>query len=172
MNAYLRTLPLPSAVRPVREHGASALDRVVTGWPAPTASARVLDRWGMPPREESLAIVPAEWPAPDPVMRFELPAPDLGRSGTSANGRIPWVDLVEPRYSVEAPDLHVAARTAVAPPAEPTARPAWPAPTPGTAEPIASVQSAPTGISRRVVVGLAAAAGALAAGAAVLVTLF
>ena len=170
MNAPFRTLPVPSTVRPVRERGASALDRVETGWPAPTAAARVLDRWGMPPREESLSLAPAGWPAPDPVMRFDLPAPHLRRT-----------DLVEPRYAVTAPNLELAARDAisapiVAAPAVPaapavTSQP-WPAPSLATAAPVAAGQPDRSGISRRAVVGLAAAAGALAAGAAVLVTLF
>lgn len=169
MNAYLRTLPLPGAVRPVREHGASALDRVVPAWPAPDPAARVLDRWGMPPQPNQ---APADWPAPDPVMRFDLPAPDLSRAGTPTDGRIPWTDLVEPHHAVTAPDLHSASLAAVASPVDDRPSNNWPPPVPATAAAVAPASTDRSRFPARVVVGLAAAAGALVAGAAVLTALF
>ncbi len=171
MNAYLRTMTLPGAVRTVREHGASALDRAVVAWPAPEAAARILDRWGMPPLQETLPSAP--WPAPDPVMRFDLPAPELRHPVAPIDGLIPWTDLVEPRYTVAAPDLQSVSRAAVAvtAPIETSRGHEWPAPTLATAAPT-TTESDRSRFSTRAVVGLAAVAGALAAGAALVVALF
>lgn len=179
MNTHLRSLPLPGAVRPVREHGSSALDRIVTPWPAPDSATRVIDCWGAPAGAQLGA---SPWPAPDPVMRFDLPAPDPRRVVTAPDGRIPWADLIEPRYAVTAPNLHVASRAAiVAPPVTSSApnwsapnssAPSWPAPTLAAAAPIAPPEPERSSIATRVVVGLAAAAGALVAGAAVFIALF
>lgn len=167
MNISLRTLPLPGAVRPVREHGSSALDRAVIAWPAPQAEARVLDRWGMPPRP---AAEPLAWSAPDPVMRFDLPAPDLGRAVEPTDAR---ADLIEPRYTVTVPDLHSVSRAAVGQSDESSRIHDWPAPTFATAAaPVAVAEPKRRRISTRAAVGLATAAGALAAGAAVFIALF
>lgn len=172
MNAYLRTLPLPGAVRPVREHGASALDRAVTVWPAPDAAARVLDHWGGPIRPAAARACVAPWPAPDPLMRFDLPTPPLHPLVAPIDGRIPWTNLVEPRSAVRVPDLQSASRAAVTPPTEAIYGHCWPAPTLADAAPIAQAESGRRGISTRVVIGLAVAAGTLAAGATALISLF
>lgn len=115
-------------------------------------------------------------------MRFDLPAPDLSPTPTPADGRIPWTDLVEPRYVVPVPDLHSASREAIAPPApiaqvSPSpvhaSRPQpWPAPTLADAAPVVVAFPARTNSSSRWAVGLVAAAGAVAVGAAALVALF
>ncbi len=172
MNTYLRTSPLPVAVPPVREHGSSALDRVVDAWPAPVAAARVLDRWGMP---VDSSVTPAAWPAPDPVMRFDLPAPTLVRKVASADGFVPWTDLVEPRYEVTPPDLQsasAAALTAAPPVVAPAAN--WAAPMPAAAPASPASQAEPTRnrFSTRAKLGIAAATGAVVAGAATLAAIF
>lgn len=164
MNAYMRTLPLPGAVRPVRERGASALDRVEPAWPAPDPMTRVLD-----PAAMRNGLSP--WSAPDPVMRFDLPAPELGLATAPVDRRIPWTDLVEPRYVVPVPDLHSASLAAVAPPVETMTPQAWPAPTLADAEPVVAALPVHKSTPARWAVGVAAAAGALAVGAAALVAL-
>jgi hypothetical protein len=178
MNAYLRTLPLPGAVWPVREHGASALDRVVTAWPAPNPADIVLNRWGGAARAAVLVGV-QQWSAPDPVMRFDLPAPDPRLAASPVDGRIPWTDLVEPRYNVSAPDLQSASRAAIAPlteviapPIQVSYRQIWPAPTVADAAPNAATEPERSGTSKRWAVGLVAAAGTLAVGVAAFVALF
>lgn len=170
MNAYLRTMTLPGAVRSVREHGASALDRPVVAWPPPEAAALVLDRWGMTPCPATLPWAP--WPAPDPVMRFDLPAPDLRQAVAPLDGPIPWTNLVEPRYTFAVPDLHSVSLAAVAAPIDTVRSNNWPAPTLATAAPMSSADTRRSRFSTRAVVGLATAAGALAAGAVAFVALF
>jgi hypothetical protein len=179
MNAYLRTLPLPGAVRPVREHGASALDRAVTAWPAPDPVARVLDSRSAPTAAAVVLTGLSPWPAPDPVMRFDLSAPQLRRAVAPVDGRIPWTDLVEPRYTVPVPDLQSASRAAIAPPTEVIApsteviyRQVWAAPTLADAAPTEFTEPDRSRTSNRWVAGLAAAAGTLAVGATALIALF
>ena len=166
MDTYLRTLPLPGAVRPVREHGASALDRAASGWPAPDPSTRVLDRWGM-----AIVAPTADWPAPDPVMRFELPAPDLDRRPTPDDRRVPRAELVEPLVAVSIPDLASVSSAAITPPLVASAVPAWPAPTLDTAAATESPDAARHRFSTRVIVAAVAAAGTVAAGAVAAVAL-
>jgi len=166
MDTYLRTIPLPGAVRPVREHGASALDRTAIAWPAPDPAARVLDRWGMPIIGE-----PAAWPAPDPVMRFELAAPELGRQTAPADGRIPRTELIEPRTNVAVPDLRSAASAAIGSSNDVRTAPAWPAPTLDTAAPIDSPEAPRGRFSNRVIAAAVVAAGTIAAGAVAAVAL-
>ena len=164
MNVHVRTLPLPDAVRPIREFGASALDRTSSVWPDPVASARVLDRWGMPVRDGS----PINWPAPDPVMRFDLPAPDLSRAAVPTVDELSWSGLVDPTHPVTAPDLQAAARVATLPQVEATA---WPAPMPGTAvsgEPDDAQSARRSAIA---IVGLATVASAIVAGTAIVLAL-
>lgn len=168
MDTFVRTLPLPSAVRPVREHGASALDRSVNAWPAPDAAARILDRWGMP----IIALTqPAVWPAPDPAMRFDTAAPVLEQRTEPIDGRIQWAELVEPRVTVPIPDLEQASRAAIGAPVDARPAPAWPPPALDTAAPTESTDSMGRRVSTRVIVGVAAAAGTVVAGAAALVAL-
>jgi len=185
MNASLRTLPQPGAVQPVREHGSSALDRVAAAWPAPDPIARIAEA-------STMRTGASAWQAPDPVMRFDLPAPDLEAVGVPIDRRIPWTDLVEPRYVVPVPDLHSASRAAVAapiavaretlptspfaapitPPVATTAPQAWPAPTLADAAPVVAALPARKGTSATwATFGVAAAAFALAVGAVVLVAM-
>lgn len=165
MNVYSRTLPLPGAVRPVREHGASAQDRAITAWPPPRPTARESHAWGAPVGPTVVRSVVAPWPAPDPVMRFDLPAPDVRRTIAPIELPAPGADLVEPRH----PDLHSVSLAALAPPSIGTASLAvWPAPAP---EDMAPAMGDRNRITPRLVIGLAAAVGALVAGAATLVSL-
>ncbi|MFK7920073.1 MAG: hypothetical protein AB8G14_18505 [Ilumatobacter sp.] len=192
MNAYSRTLPLPGVARPVREVGSSALDRAATTWPAPDPSARVLDTWAAPVGAAVFRVGVAPWPAPDPVMRFDLPAP-------AALGG-PRTELIEPTLPVAIPNLQNASLRAISPIADsfdplPTiadvavateaaaaARTTLPPPVLADAASIAtvdSVQWAPnpvvkdrSGVTTRLVVGLAAAAGVVAAGTVALFAIF
>lgn len=172
MNAYSRTLTLPSAVRPVREHGSSALDRAVTVWAAPDPATRVLDSWGAPTGPVVVRTGDAVWPTPDPAMRVDLPAPEL-RVLAPIDTPVPRVELIEPRHAVPVPDLQAASRTAVAAPTHDTVqRQVWPAPTLADAAFVATSNPDHSGISRRLVIGLAVTAGAVMAGATAFISLF
>lgn len=230
MNAHSRTLTLPGAAWPMREHGTSALDRVVTSWPAPDPAARVLDSWGAPTGLPVVRAGVAPWAPPDVVMRFDLPRPGTYGASTPVDGSPRRTDLVEPQHDVSMPDVASVSLAALdAPPAadrgfappgvevgsvqpshvqvrsqhpileQPwTGRPMfgqplpgqslpgqslpvqpWPAPTPATArsfdapQPVAILDGPDrNGITLRLIVGLAAAAGAIAAGATALISLF
>ncbi|MEP1124836.1 MAG: hypothetical protein ABJH68_13200 [Ilumatobacter sp.] len=213
MNAYSRTLTLPGAARPMRERGASALDRVFISWPAPDPAARVLDSWGAPTGFPVVRSGLAPWAPPNAMMRFDLPRPG---AFVPVDGSIRRADLVEPQHDVSIPDIAAASLAALAAPSpsdsgsaqlrsrQPLTAPAlveqplfgrpgadrpsggrpravqpWPAPTLGTARSFDAPAPVPTpgdadrsGISLRLIAGLAAAAGAVAAGAAVLISLF
>ncbi len=172
MNAYSRTLTLPGAGRPVREHGSSALDRAVTVWSAPDPATRVLDSWGAPTGRAVVRAGVAPWPAPDPDMRFDLHAPEL-RVLAPIDAPVRRVELVEPRHPVPIPDLRAASRDAVAAPAYSSEhRQAWPAPKLSDAAFVPTSSPDHSGISRRLVIGLAVAAGAVAAGATAFISLF
>lgn len=190
MNAHSRMLSLPGAALPMRERGASALDRVAVSWPAPDPSSRALGTWDAPSGHAIVRAGLAPWAAPDPVMRFDLAGPESLHVFAPIDALIRRTDLVEPRNSVCIPDLASASRAATAAPVvELRPMQPWPAPTiaaaaaleTGTlgAAPFETVTSGPmrvasdrSGITPRLIVGLAAAAGALVAGAAALIFLF
>ncbi len=200
MNAHSRTLTLPGAVRPTRERGASALDRVAISWPAPDPTTRVLDSWGAPTGLPVVRSGVAPWAPPDSVMRFDLPRPGTYGIFAPVGGSTRRTDLVEPRHDVSMPDIALASLAALAvptvaaagfappglrsasvqaPAAQPLVAPPWPAPTVaiansfGAPDPVATLDGSDrSGITLRLIVGLAAAAGAVAAGAAALISLF
>lgn len=162
--------------RPVRESGSSALDRMTTAWPAPDPSTRVTDAWSAPTGPAVFRTASSPWPAPDPIMRFDLPAPVGLRS--------PHVDLIEPVLPVLLPDLVSAGRVAMAPIETelPAPMPVATLPPPVLADaapgsPVAALvearaQADRSGVSTRLVVGLAAAAGVVAAGTLALFAIF
>lgn len=177
MNVYSRTLPLPGAVRPVRGQGACALDRTVAAWPPPRPVAEESDRWAAPvglavsrvavPYVAVPHAVVAPWPAPDPVMRFDLPAPRLLRMVALPDLATPQAALAAPRQHVSIPALQTAS---MAPPSVGAGSVAgWPAPTPDDTAPV--MDDRPR-MASRLMIGLAAAVAALAAGVAALVSLF
>lgn len=176
MNAYSRTLPMPGVARPVRESGSSALDRAATAWPAPDPALRVGGAWSPPTGSAVLRSSPAPWPAPDPVLRFDLPAP--------AELREPQIELIEPALPVPVPDLVAASLAAIVPievePATPPPVTTLPPPVLADAAPGSvlaasadtTVASDRSGVAARLVVGLAAAAGVVAASTLALFAIF
>ncbi len=170
MNVYSRTLPLPGAVRPVREQGACALDRTVAEWPPPRPVAHESDRWGPPVGPAVQRAVVSPWPAPDPVMCFDLPAPDLRRPAASPILAAAGAALAGSRQLVSIPSPQTASMAALAPPSAGAASCAvWPAP---TLDDLAPAVDDRARFTSRLVIGLAVAVGAVAAGATALVSLF
>jgi hypothetical protein len=180
MNAYSRTLPLPGVALPVREAGASALDRRAISWPAPHAGELVLDPWGPPTGAAAIRTGLAVWPAPDPVMRVELSGPVALRV-VAPN---PF-DFIDPVHHVATPDVAAAARAARAARLAPVpelgsidpVRPGLPAPTIADAAiyPAATATTVVkdrSGVARRLAVSLAVAAGAFAAVAAAAIAIY
>jgi hypothetical protein len=75
MNAYSRMLPRPGVALPMRESGPSALGRRATPWPAPHPADPVTDLWAAPVGVAVICTGLPPWPAPNAIMRFDLPAP-------------------------------------------------------------------------------------------------
>lgn len=177
MNAYSRTMPMPGVALPVRERGASALDHRVYSWPAPQAADMMFDPWGAPVGIAVIRTGLAAWPAPDPIMRFDLPAP------VALNVVTPAVfDVVDPLHRVAAPDVVEAARVAYFAPVPALAsidpiRPGLRAPTLADAAiyvhaPVAAVSKGRRNVASRLAVSLAGVAGAAAALLAVAIVIF
>jgi hypothetical protein len=103
MNATSGTMQLPGATRhtgPLREAGASALDRRRATWAAPDPATIVLDPWRPPQagnRISSSTISP--WPAPLAQHRV----------GTPVSQAVPMA-MIEPLHAVRVPDVAALAR--------------------------------------------------------------
>ena len=167
MNAYSRTLPLPGGTRvgaELREVGSSALDRRTT-WAAPDPSTLVLDPWGAPAASAVIRTLHAPWPVPDASMRVDMPPPAAFVGGVVTN-------LVEPFHPIEMPDLGAAQRVAIDD--DPVFGQPLRPPTLAEAAELLVIAPAPTdrsGVSHRIALGLAAAAGAVCAAVAAAITL-
>ncbi len=97
MSAHPSTLSFPAVTTPFREAGSSALDERFA-WAPPKAADMVLDRWGAPAAGAAVLVGMAPWPAPDPLMRFDLPAP----AALVAPAALPDV-VIEPKHPVASP---------------------------------------------------------------------
>jgi len=132
----------------------------------------VLDASGLPAVHAVVGVVGAPWPAPDPSMRVDRPAPTI----TTAIG---MSNLVEPLHPVDMPDLTAARRAAAgdhtARVVVPVGRPLPPPTLADAAEHVLAGRTAAAGgrhgTSRRLVVSLAAAAGVACAAVAAAVAL-
>jgi hypothetical protein len=167
MNADSRTLPLAGwagVTSPLREAGSSALDRRIT-WSAPDPSTMVIDHWGAPSARAVIRTVHAPWAAPDASMSVNMAPPAPFGGGVVIN-------LVEPFHPIEMPDLAAAQRMAMFDPPV-VGRPLPPPTLADSAQSLAAVFAPAdrSGVSHRLAIGLAAAAGVVCAAVAAAVTL-
>jgi hypothetical protein len=182
MNGYSRTVPMPSVALPVRESGAPTLDRRATSWPAPHLVDPVPGRWAAPTGSAAIGTELATWPAPDPIMRVDLPAPVAFGVVALSGFALDASAVVDPLHRVAVPDVGAAARTAPLAPVpalgsiDPTC-PGLPAPTLADAavypaKPVATVVKDRSGVARWLTLSLAGVVGAAAALAAVAIAIF
>lgn len=114
MNTDTRTLALPGSARlvgPMREIGASALDRRAISWNAPDPADIVLDPWGPPPMSALVAANAwSPWAAPLASTRMTESDAEPARLLDPPHHAAVPISTVEPMHAVSLPDLVALAR--------------------------------------------------------------